>query len=109
MAANFGMEGAADQVVDTHLVAKDWWQENDGRPLPGEAGGITVYAVEFWDGCRLFDYTQGSAFQRVSELGFGPVEALRNRFVAAHAVEMAYIVRCVASDLARADAVELVK
>ena len=36
-------------------------------------------------------------------------KALRNRFVAAHAVEMAYIVRCVASDLARADAVELVK
>ena len=41
--------------------------------------------------------------------GFGPVEVWRNRFVAAHAVEMAYIVRCVDSDLTVADAVELVK
>ena len=108
MAENCAMEGLA-QVVDMHLVARDWWQENDGRPLPGEAGGTTVYAVEFWDGCVAFEYTQGSVFERVSELGFGPVESWRNRFVAAHAVEMAYIVRCVVSDLARVDAVELVK
>ncbi len=108
MAEKFGMEGAADQVVDTHLVARDWWQENDGRLLPGEAGGITVYAVEFWDGCRLFDYTQGSAFQRVSELGFGAVEVWRNRFVAEHMGQMAYVVRCVTSDLTVADAAEVV-
>ena len=107
MAENCAMEGLA-QVVDMHLVARDWWQENDGRPLPGEAGGTTVYAVEFWDGCVAFEYTQGSVFERVSELGFGPVEIWRNRFVAAHAVEMAYIVRCVDSDLTVAEAVELV-
>ena len=107
MAENCAMEGLA-QVVDMHLVARDWWQENDGRPLPGEAGGTTVYAVEFWDGCVAFEYTQGSVFERVSELGFGPVESWRNRFVAAHAVEMAYIVRCVDSDLTVAEAVELV-
>ena len=107
MAENCAMEGLA-QVVDIHLVARDWWQENDGRPLPGEAGGTTVYAVEFWDGCVAFEYTQGSVFERVSELGFGPVEIWRNRFVAAHAVEMAYIVRCVDSDLTVAEAVELV-
>ena len=58
MAENCAMEGLA-QVVDMHLVARDWWQENDGRPLPGEAGGTTVYAVEFWDGCVAFEYTQG--------------------------------------------------
>ena len=107
MAENCAMEGLA-QVVDMHLVARDWWQENDGRPLPGEAGGTTVYAVEFWDGCVAFEYTQGSVFERVSELGFGPVESWRNRFVAAHAVAMAYIVRCVDSDLTVAEAVELV-
>ena len=107
MAENCGMEGVADQVVDTHLVARDWWQENDGR-LPGEEGGFTVFTIEFWDGCRFFDYTQEGVFERVSEVGFGPVEAWRNRFVVAHAVEMAYIVRCVASDLAVADALELV-
>ena len=47
-------------------------------------------------------------FERVSELGFGPVEVWRNQFVAAHMVEMAYVVRCVASDLAVTDALELV-
>ena len=107
MAENCAMEGLA-QVVETHLVARDWWQENDGRPLPGEAGGTTVYAVEFWDGCVAFEYTQGSVFERVSELGFGPVEIWRNPFVAAHAVEMAYIVRCVDSAITVAEAVELV-
>ena len=62
MAENCAMEGLADQVVDMHLVARDWWQENDGRPLPGEGSGYTVYGIEFWDGCRVFEYTQGDVF-----------------------------------------------
>ena len=108
MGEKLKIDGVLDGSVDLSLFASDWWQGHDGRPLPGEAGGITVFTIIFWDGCSFFDYTQGSVFERVSELGFGPVEVWRNRFVAAHAVEMAYIVRCVASDLARADALELV-
>ena len=47
-------------------------------------------------------------FERVSELGYGPVEVWRNNFVSEHMGQMAYVVRCMVSDLARADAVELV-
>ena len=89
-------------------VVRAWWQGNDGRPLPGVGSGFTVFAVEFWDGCRFFDYTEGSTFERVSELGFGPVEVWRNNFLSEHMGQMAYVVRCVVSDLARAAAVELV-
>ena len=96
------------ELVDAAAFVTEWWENAEGRRLLGEKGGYTVFAVEFWDGCRFFDYTQGSVFERVSELGFGPVEVWRNRFVVAHAVEMAYIVRCVASNLAVTDALELV-
>ena len=95
-------------VVGTAAFVTEWWEHAEVRRLPGEEGEFTVFTLEFWDGCRFFDYTQGGAFERVSELGFGPVEVWRNRFVAAHAVEMAYIVRCVASNLDVTDAVELV-
>ena len=108
MGESFGIEGVPHRFVEMNLVARDWWQEHDGRPLPGEAGGITVFTIDFWDGCQFFDYTQGSVFERVSELGFGPVEVWRNNFLSEHMGQMAYIVRCVASDLARADALELV-
>ena len=89
-------------------VVRAWWQGNDGRPLPGVGSGFTVFAVEFWDGCRFFDYTDGNVFERVSELGFGPVEIWRKPFVSEHMGQMAYVVWCVSCDLAQVDAVELV-
>ena len=94
------INGVPDGFADLGLFASDWWQEHDGRLLPGEAGGITVYGIEFWDGCRFFDYTQGSVFERVSELGFGPVAVWRNNFLSEHMGQMAYVVRCEFSDLA---------
>ncbi len=100
-------ESLTVKTLDIGPVATDWWRENDARLLPGEEGAYTVFAVAFWDGCAFVDYTQGNAFERVSELAFGPVEVWRDDFVASHAVEMAYIVRCVASDLTRGDAVEV--
>ena len=93
--------------VDLGLVATDWWRENEARRLPGEGSGYTVFAVEFFDGCLFFDYTQELAFERVSELAFSPVEIWRDPFVASHAVAMAYLVRCVASDLTGSDGLEL--
>ena len=97
-----------ESTVDAAAFVTKWWEHVDGRRLPGEEGGYTVFAVEFWDGCRFFDYTQGSVFERVSELGYGPVEVWRNRFVSEHMGQMAYVVRCVVSDLDRAAALELV-
>ena len=96
------------ELVDAAAFVTEWWENAEGRRLPGEEGGYTVYGIEFWDGCRFFDYTQGSVFERVSELGFGPVEVWRNNFLSEHMGQMAYVVRCVASDLAVTDALELV-
>ena len=94
--------------VGTAAFVTEWWDSAEGRRILGEKGGYTVFAVEFWDGCRFFDYTQGSVFERVSELGFGPVEVWRNNFVSEHMGQMAYVVGCVAVDLAVTDALELV-
>ncbi len=96
------------ELVDAAAFVTEWWENAESRRLLGEKGGYTVFAVEFWDGCRFFDYTQGSVFERVSELGFGPVEVWRNNFLSEHMGQMAYVVRCVASDLAVTDALEMV-
>ena len=96
------------EPVDAAAFVTEWWENAEGRRLLGEKGGYTVFAVEFWDGCRFFDYTQGRVFERVSELGFGPVEVWRNNFLSEHMGQMAYVVRCEASDLAVTDALELV-
>ena len=105
------MEAKVDRfadVADAAAFVAEWWENADGRRLAGEESGFTVFTIEFWDGCRFFDYTQGGVFERFSELGFGPVEVWRNRFVSEHMGQMAYRVRCVMSDLTVAEAVELV-
>ena len=102
------VDGFSEPVDAAAAFVTEWWENADGRRLPGEEGGFTVYAIEFWDRCRFFDYTQDGVFERVSELGFGPVEVWRNNFVSEHMGQMAYVVRCVASDLAVTDALELV-
>ena len=94
MVEKLKINGVPDGFADLGLLVSDWWQEHDGRPLPGEAGGMTVFTIDFWDGCRFFDYTQGNVFERVSELGFGPVAVWRNNFLSEHMGQMAYVVRC---------------
>ena len=102
------VDGFSEPVDAADEFVTEWWENAAGGRLPGEEGGYTVFTINFWDGCRYFDYTLGAVFERVSELGFGPVEVWRNNFVAEHSREMAYVVRCVVSNLARADAVDLV-
>ena len=102
------MTGSRSLLTAAAAFVTEWWDSVDGRRLPGEEGGFTVFTIDCRDGCRFFDYTQGSVFERVSELGYGPVAVWRNNFLSEHMGQMAYIVRCVASDLARADALELV-
>ena len=84
------MEATVDRfadVADAAAFVAEWWENAEGRRLClGEEGGFTVLAVEFWDGCRFFDYTQGGVFERFSELGFGPVEVWRNNFLSEHMV-----------------------
>ena len=107
MVEKLKINGVPDGFADLGLLASDWWQEHDGRPLPGEAGGITVFTIDFWDGCRFFDYTRGSVFGRLSELMGGPLDRGSDGFVREHGRRMAYLVQCVASELERSRAREL--
>ena len=100
MVETLHIDAAPEERVDLRLVATGWWQEHGGRLLPGEVdGGFSVFGIQFWDGCRFFDYTDGTVFDRVSDLACSPVAGLQSQFVNEHAAEMAYLVWCVASGL----------
>ena len=94
--------------VDPGVFAAEWWENAADRRLPGEEGGYSVFGIQFWDGCWYFDYTAGGVMERVVDVGCGPVDNWRNDFVSAHVGQMAYVVRCVASELAVEDATALV-
>ena len=90
-----------------NLVARDWWQEDDARLLPGEEAGTTVFAVAFQDGCWYFGYTSGSLFGRLCELRGDHLDRGADAFVRDHGQRMAYLVHCVASGLGESCAEKL--
>ena len=92
--------------MDISSCVAQWWQESDG-PLPGEAGGVTVFEILYEDGCRYFGYTGKSVFERLVELSNGLVDVRSNGFVSEHCRQMSYVVRCVASNLDRGTGREL--
>ena len=106
MAETFGIANIPDRRVEMYLVATNWWLEEGARPLPGEESQTTVFVVDFSDGCAYFGYTRESVAGRVaslmSDLGWGGSE-----FVREHAGTVAYVVRCVASNLDERGASEL--
>ena len=101
------IDGVLDRSADLGLLASDWWQENDGRLLPGEAGGVTVFEILYQDGCRYFGFTGTSVFERLVELSNGLVDVRSNSFVGEHCRRLSYVVRCVASNLDRGTGREL--
>ena len=101
------IDGAPDRLAEMNLVARDWWSGADALLLPGEAGGVTVFVIDFADGCRFFGYTGSRVFERVSALVTKRGAYTVNEFVSDHAVQVPYVVRCVASGLGRSDAREL--
>ena len=62
------IDGAPGRLAEMNLVARDWWSGADARLLPGEAGGVSVFVIDFADECRFFGYTGSRVFDRVSEL-----------------------------------------
>ena len=48
---------APDRLAEMNLVARDWWGRDNPRLLPGECGGVTVFVMDFADGCRFYGYT----------------------------------------------------
>ena len=101
------IDGAPGRLAEMNLVARDWWSGAEARLLPGEAGGVTVFVIDFADGCRFFGYTGSRVFDRVSALVMKRGAYTANEFVSDHAVRVPYVVRCVASGLGRGDAREL--
>ena len=67
--------------------------------LPGEEGGASVFAIEFWDGCSYFGVTDMSILDAVDDLVATPFLERRTLFVSDHCGQMGYVVRCVGSDL----------
>ena len=49
--------GVPGPSVDACMTAGHWWGEEAVRMLPGEKGGVTVFELRFWDGCRVFGHT----------------------------------------------------
>ena len=91
-----------DGQEDIDGVAEDWWQDEAVRLLPGEYGGVTVFEIVFWDGCRYIghtDSTDACVFERVDDLVASPLGERRNLFVAEHCARMGSVVRCIASNL----------
>ena len=89
------------ELVDAAAFVTEWWENAEGRRLVGEKGGYTVFAVEFWDGCRYFGVTDMSVLDAVDDLVASPFLERRSLFVSDHCGQMGYVVRCVGSDLAQ--------
>ena len=87
------------ESVDTSVFAAEWWESAEGRLLPGEVTAFTVFAVEFWDGCRYFGVTDMTILDAVDDLMASPNLDRRSRFVSEHCNHMGYVVRCVGSNL----------
>ena len=87
--------------------ARQWWLDDHARRLPGEEGGHTVFAIEFYDGCKYFGYTKDDVSYRAMSLitdvgGWGT-----NLFVEEHAKRVPYLVRCIRSGMDECEARQL--
>ena len=107
MGERLSIGAEADRCVQLATIAKDWWVEDENRLLPGERGAVTVFVIDFADGCHFFGYTGSRVFDRVSALVTKRGAYTANEFVSDHAVRVPYVMRCVASGLGRSDARQL--
>ena len=101
------IDGVSARSVDSSMTARDWWREDAAMVIPGERGGVTVFELAFWDGCRHLDHTDSTVFERVDDLVASPFDERRSAFVAEHCARMGAVVRVVASNLDGVAAAEL--
>ena len=89
-----------ESTVDAAAFVTEWLETANGRRLPGEEGGCTVFAIQFWDGCRYFGVTDMSILEAVDDLVASPFLDRRSLFASDHCGQMGYVVRCVETNLA---------
>ena len=106
MSQGIEIDAVANGLVGEAFVA-EWWENARCRRLPGEDDGFTVFAIEFWDGCRFFGVTDMTILDAVDDLVASPYPDLRSRFASEHCVQMGYVVRCVGSSLTQGLAEQL--
>ena len=90
-----------EATVDAAAFVTEWLETANGRRLPGEEGGCTVFAIQFWDGCGYFGVTDMSILDAVDDVLASPFLDRRSEFASDHCGQMGYVVRCVGSDLAQ--------
>ena len=90
-----------ESTVDAAAFVTEWLETANGRRLPGEEGGCTVFAIQFWDLCNYFGVTDMSILDAVDDLVASPFLERRSEFVSDHCGQMGYVVRCVGSGLAQ--------
>lgn len=88
-----------DRQAQTIQLAKDWWNDESFRLLPGEEGEHTVYVIDFYDRCKYFGYTREPVFYRVASLAAHIDSWGTNIFVEEHAARVPYVIRCIKSGL----------
>ena len=96
-----------EPTVDAAAFVTEWLETVNGRRLPGEEGGCTVFAIQFWDGCRYFGVTDMSILGSVDDVVASPFLDRRSEFASDHCGQMGYVVRCVGSNLAQEIAEQL--
>ena len=89
-----------ESTFDAAAFVTEWLETADGRRLPGEEGGYSVFAIQFWDGCRYFGVTDMSILEAVDDLVASPFLDRRSLFASDHCGHMGYVVRCVETNLA---------
>ena len=79
--------------------ARDWWNHDRFRLLPGEEDAHTVFVIDFYDRCKYFGYTKESVFYRAASLATNIDSWAPNAFVMEHAQRVPYTIRCIKSGL----------
>ena len=89
----------SDRTAESLQFAKDWWNDDAFRLLPGETDDHTVYVIDFYDRCKYFGYTKELVFYRAASLAAQIDSWAPNAFVMEHTARVPYAIRCIKSGL----------
>ena len=68
MTQRVDLRNIPDDLKERVQFARDWWDDDETRRLPGEERLNTVFVIEYYDGCKYFGYTKEHVAYRVATL-----------------------------------------